>query len=227
MVAFEKPVKQSDVASAVDKRELPRHICEGDIQNQASIAQPVFLHTCSQIYREGRALFYGYREFKFCIWQEPGKKQGSKCFGKMFEWLDTLGVEMQLQIQTLEINLQCDRSADRKAYIWFVDNLHARLSDSATVVYRPISQMRARHDVACLWGIGKALYGRNPMRAPRYEHPNWVIRDPQSPENAGNVWASARNPLVYTPKKANVDRPSLTFGPDQGWFGGVADAEMS
>ena len=134
---------------------------------------------------------------------------------------------MQKQIRTLEVDLQCEPSAvstDLYAYIWVVDNLHAKLSEKATVIYRPISQMRARHDVSVLWGIGKVLHVRDPRRVPRFEHPNWSIRDSHTPGNDADVWAFARNPLAYTPKKRDVDRPSLTFGPDKGWFGREAVA---
>ena len=225
MAAFEKPPKKGAVKSAVESRELPRHVCASDIQNQTSIAQPSIFHACSQIYRESRAFFYRYREFKLRIWQEPGKKRYSRCFRKVFEWLNTIGVEMQLEIRTLEIDLQCDTSADMKAYIWFVDNLHARLSEEATVIYRPTSQMRARHEVAHLWYIGKVLHSRDRNRVPQLEHPNWSInpdwsiRDLDTLETAANIWANTKNPLVYTPKKVNVDRPSLTFRPNEGWFG--------
>ena len=209
------------VKSAVDRRELPRHICAGDIENQTSFAQPGFFQTCSQIYHESRAFFYHSREFKLHIWQDPGKKRQSRCLLKVLNWLDFIGGEMSAQIRILELDLQCDTSADLETYIWFIDNLHAKLSEKATVTYRPISQMRARHDVAFMWGIGKELHGRDTRRVPRFEHPNWSIRTKMTTQRNGGVgvWAWGRSPLAYTPKKANVDRPSLTFGPDQGWFG--------
>ena len=220
MAAFEKPVKKGAIKSAVDSRELPYHVCAGDIQNQATIAQPGFFNTCSQIYHESRAFFYRHHEFKLYIWQEPGMKQHSKCLKKMLNWLGTIGVEMQKQIRTLEINLQCDPTSDLGTYIWFVDNLHSMLSDhQATVIYRPISQMRARHDVAFLWGIGKVLQVGNPGRVPQLEHPNWSVRGSPASGNEADVWTWARNPLAYTPRKPNAERPSLTFGPDEGWFG--------
>ena len=222
MATFQKPLKRRAIKSAVDSRELPQHVCAGDIQNQASIAQPDFFHACSQIYQESRPLFYRCREFNLHIWQDPGKKRHSRCLKKLLDWLDTIGTDTQKEIRTLEIDLQCDASTDMYTYTWFVDNLHAKLSDKATVIYRPISKMRARHDVAFLYGIGKVLHAWDRKRVPRFEHPNWSIRDSHTPGTDADVWASARNPLVYTPKKVNVERPSLTFGPDKGWFGGEA-----
>lgn len=134
---------------------------------------------------------------------------------------------MQKQIRTLEVDLQCDKSTDLEAYTWFVDNLHARLSDKATVLYRPIWQTAARHDVAFLWRIGKILHTRDPRRVPRFEHPNWSIQGSPTPGNDANIWASARNPLVYTPKTSHAKRPSLTFGPDRGWFGRDAGTDST
>ena len=219
MTTFEKPLKKGEITSAVDRRELPRHVCAGDIHNRASITQPGFFHTCSQIYQESRAVFYRYREFKLHIWQDARKLRESTCLVKVLNWFDTIGVDMQKQIRTLEINLQCETSLDLYTYVWFVDSLHEKLSDKATVIYRPISQKRARHDVSFLWFIGKILHVREPRRVPQFEHPNWSIRGSQGPGNDADVWSWTRNPLVYRPKKRDVDRPTLTFGPDEGWFG--------
>ena len=205
--------------SALNRRNSPHHVCAGDLQNQASIAQPEFFHTCSQIYQESRACFYGYREFKLFIWQDAGKKRRSRCLVQVLDWLDTIGMDMQKQIRTLEIDLQCDKSTDLESYTWFVDNLHAKLSDKATVVYRPILQKRGRQDVAVLWGIGKIMYTRDPKRVPQFEHQNWSIRGSPAPGNDAEVWAGAKIPLVYAPKTSHPNRPSLTFGPDKGWFG--------
>ena len=230
VATFQKPRNSGEIKSAIDSRELPHHVCAGDIQNQASIAQPGLFHTCSQIYQESRAAFFRYRDFKLHIWQDPGMKQQSRCLKKMLAWFDIIGVEMQKQIRTLEIDLQCDKSTDLHAYIWFVDTVHAKLSDKATVIYRPISQMRARHDVAFLWGIGRTLHVRDPRRVPQYEHPNWSIRGSHSPENEAGPLGTlgyAKNPLAYTPKRANADRPSLTFGPGEGWFGHEAGTEST
>ena len=223
--ALENPPNQYIIKSAVDRRELPRHVCAGDLQNRASITQPGLFHTCSQTYRESREIFYRYRKFKLRIWQDPGMKRQSRCLKKVLDWFDTIGVDMQKQVRAIEINLKCEKniSTDMKTYVWFVDNLHAKLSDQATVIYRPISQLRAKHDISFLYGIGKVIHVRDPSRGPQMDHPNWSIRGSPTPgndaDNDGGIWAWARNPLVYTPKKRCVERPSLTFWPDQGWFG--------
>ena len=230
VATFQKPRNASAIKSAIDRRELPLHVCAGDLQNQASIALPGFFHTCSQIYQESRPFFYRHREFKLHIWQDPEMKRESRCLKKVLAWFDTIGVKMQKQIQTLEIDLKCDRQTDLYAYIWFVDTLHAKLSDKATVIYRPISRMRARHDVSFLWGIGRNLHVRDPRRVPQYEHPNWSLRGSLSPGTGASTMGTlgyARNPLDYTPKKNNVDRPSLTFGPGEGWFGHETETEST
>lgn len=208
------------------------HISE--TENQNSIMQPGLFRTCSQIYRESRLFFYRHHTFKLHIWQAEDKTLPDQLAAWFFcksrleraaQWLDAIGAEAREQIRSFEIDVHMDDAqpfSARTAYGRFMDDLHARLSDEATVVYRPGPRC---HNAAVLWDLGKIFYDRDPARVPRFEHPRWSVEG-----GNGSVWAVPKHrfyPQYYSSTKYRVARPSLTFGPGQGFFGELLKSQSS
>lgn len=188
---------------------------------QPALLQPGLFRTCSQIRSESRVFFYRYHTFHLHVWQEdqglPSRiaeqlrlwRPGT-CLDRVKRWLDFLGKDTREQIRTIEIELHCDDQTTVKTYAGFIDDVHARLSDEATVVYRTGSRVRG---LAMLFELGRIFQARNPARVLHFEHPNWSIR------NNTNVWALTLQDFVYTRTRDRVPGPSLTFRPRLGWFG--------
>lgn len=188
---------------------------------QPALLQPALLRTCSQIRSESRVFFYRYHTFQLHVWQEdqglPSRIaeqlrlwRPRTCLDRVKGWLDFLGEDTRKQIRTIEIELHCDDLTSVKTYAAFIDDVHARLSDEATVVYRTVSQPQG---LAMLFELGRIFQARNPARVLHFEQSNWSIR------NNTNVWASTLYNFVYTWTRYRVPGPSLTFGPRLGWFG--------
>ena len=188
---------------------------------QPALLQPGLFRTCSQIRNESRVFFYRYHTFHLHVWQEdqglPSRiaeqlrlwRPGT-CLDRVKRWLDFLGKDIRKQIRTIEIQLHCDDPTTVKTYAAFIDDVHARLSDEATVVYRTVSQPQG---LAMLSELGRIFQARNPGRVLHFEQSNWSIR------NNTNVSASTLYNFVYTETRYRVPGPSLTFGPGLGWFG--------
>lgn len=92
------------------------------------------------------------------------------------------------------IELHCDDQTTVKTYEGFIDDVHARLSDEAAVVYRTVSQPQGH---AMVFELVRIFRARKPVR----------------------VRASTLQDIVYTRTGYRVPGPSLTFGPRLGWFG--------
>ena len=119
-----------------------------------------------------------------------------------------------MQIRSLEIEVYIGNAHPtfaRTAYGPFIDDLHAKLSDESTVVYRPGPRC---HNAAVLWELGMVFYDRNTARVPKFEHPCWFV-----PGWNGSVWAVPGSSFIPSSTKYRVARPSLTFGPGLGFFG--------
>ena len=188
---------------------------------QSAHLQPPLFRTCSQIRSESQVFFYRYHTFQLHVWQED---QGllsriaeqlrlwrpRTCLDRVKRWLDFLGEDTRRQIRKIEIELHCDGLATVETYAGFIDDVHARLSDEATVYYQTVSCARG---FAMLFELGRIFQARNPARVLHFKHPNWSLW------NNTNVWASTLQDFVYTPTRYRVPGPSLTFGPRLGWFG--------
>ena len=204
----------------------------GNKQNSASITAPGLFYICSQVYHESRVFFYRYHDFSLYIWQDYkgrtahwkallGSRRHNKCMERVFSWLDAIGADMRKEIRTLDIELQCYESVSVEAYSYFVDDLHDRLSDTATVAYRSVST-HPMNGLAVLWGLGKAFYERDHGQVPRLEYPAWAVPRIHSWNgDDDNIWNTSQSPFSgYPPRRRSVEVPSLTFEPGAGWFGG-------
>lgn len=175
----------------------------GDLRDQETIAQPGLFQTCSQIYHESRVFFYRHHEFQFYIWHNSRvmshqtTKRHPTCLEMWFRWFDAIGVDMQKQIRTLDFSLTCFDSACQ-TYVRFIEDLHPRLSDRATVIYRGLSICPPK-ERALLSGLADAFQNRDTTRAPHLDFPTLPV---------GQEYVRTRD----------LD-PSLTFGPGAGWFG--------
>ncbi len=196
--------------------------------NHASIQQPGLFRTCSQIHTESRLLFYRYHTFKLQVWQEENRGLlqhvtawfrpllGRKtCLERVMRWLDAIGVEARKQIRTLEVDLHMEDPTYVKIYARFMVDLHARLSDEATVVYWSVSQKRHFAD---LWALGNTFYDRDPSRLLRFEYPGRALGPLL--DRSAIVWTWTEAQVLDYPIKRRDPRSSLTFGPGLGWFGG-------
>ena len=56
---------------------------------------------------------------------------------------------------------QCHRAASVNEYSYFIDDLHARFFENATIIYRPVAA-RPMTGVAVLSTLGNAFYDRDP-----------------------------------------------------------------
>ena len=204
--------------------DLPHDTRISTTENHNAIMQPGLVRTCSQIYWESRLIFYRHHHFKLHIWQEEHKDMRNRlkawffsqsCLKRVMKWLDAIGVEARMQIRSLEIDVH-----DSNAY-WtstgtefksFISDLHARLSDEATVVYRPSPRC---HNARILWELGKVFYDKDPTHVPKFEHPHWIVDGWN-----GSVWAFPSYLFVPVSTKYRVARPSLTFESGLGFFGG-------
>ena len=195
-------------------------------KNRTAILQPALFLTCSQIQNESRVFFYRYHIFQLHVWQGaiglPSRKaeqlrlwRSRTRLTRVIEWLDILGEDTRKQIRTIEIELRCHDGATVRKYARFIPDLHARLSDEATVVYRTVSQAQG---FAMLLELGRMFHARHPARVLPFEHPNWSII------NGTIWWLCTLHNFVYTWTAYPVPGPSLTFGPRLGWFGRKARA---
>ena len=206
-------------------RDRPHKTHESETENRESTTLPSLLRTCSQIYRESRLTFYRHHAFKLHIWQEEYDGLldtlsawvfSTSCLKRVTKWLDAIGAHARKEIRFVQVEVHCNNdnpATARTAYESFIDSLHARLSDDATVVYRPGPKC---HNAAVLWELGEIFYDRDPTRVPGFSHPGWVC---SGFDGNGNVWAIGRAWFVSVPLKQPLARPSLTFGPGLGWFG--------
>ena len=219
MAASEHTPKKGKTKSPTEAQGVPNHV---DKKNRTALLQPALFRTCSQIRNESRVFFYRYHTFQLHVSQEDiglwsriatqlRLWRSRTSLNRVIEWLDFLGKDIRKQIRTIEIELHCDDVATVKTYAGFIDDLHARLSDEATVVYRTVSQAQG---FAMLFELGRIFHARNPARVLHFEHPNWsVIR------NHAGLWALTLRDFVYVRTRYRVPGPSLTFGPGLGWFG--------
>lgn len=202
----------------------------GNRQNQACTTLPGLFLVCSQVYHESRVLFHRHHDFRLYIWQGEkgllshlkawfGMKNHGECMERIFTWLDIIRKDMRKEIRTLKIELQCHEAVSVDEYLCFMDDLHARLSDRATVIYRPMAASPMT-GVTALWKLGKAFYDRDHMRIPRFEYLAWAVPFNQAVLRYSTIWACSSVPLVKAPKRRAVGVPSLIFGPGAGWFGG-------
>ena len=142
---------------------------------------------------------------------------------RMISWLDAVGPDMRKEIRNLDIELQCYESVDVTAYSCFIDDLHGRLSDDATVTYRPVAAS-PMNGLEVLYKLGRVFYGRDPGQVPRFEYPAWANPLRAPPGDEDNIWYYL-NPyfLGSPPRRRNVEVLSLTFEPGAGWFGGKSE----
>lgn len=201
---------KSTIKSAIELQHPSPHAYFGDLsaylhdlRNQESIAQPGLFQTCSQVYHESRVFFYRHHKFKFYIRQEDNRvmshqktKRHHTCLEMWFRWFTTIGVDMQKQIRTLKFGLTCCDLENVMAYTRFIEDLHARLSDRATVIYRGTS-INSLTERAILSGLADIFQARGNKRAPHLEYPVAPVGQ-------------------WTDRPVN---PVLTFGPGLGWFG--------
>ena len=207
-------------------RDFPHDTRISEAENLNSIMQPGLFRTCSQIYWESRLIFYRHHNFKLHIWRDEYKNLldcltawffSKSCLKRVTKWLDVIGAEARRQIRSLEIEVHDDNAhlmSPRTAYGAFINDLHARLSEEATVVYRPGPRC---HNAGVLWELGKIFYDKDLARVPKFEHPHWSVRGWKYWR--GSVWALPRDWFLPLPTKSRVARPSLTFGPGLGFFG--------
>ena len=218
MIASDHTPKKGKTKPRVGIQAIPPNNTR---KNRAALLQPALFRTCSQIRSESRVFFYRYHTFHLHVWQEdhglPSRIAEQLrlwrpriCLDRVKRWLDFLGKDTREQIRTIEIELHRDDLTTVETYAGFIDDVHARLSDDATVVYRTVSRARG---FAMLFELGRIFQARNPARVLHFEHPNWSLR------NNTNVWASTLQDFVYTRTRYRVPGPSLTFGPRLGWFG--------
>lgn len=126
--------------------------------------------------------------------------------GEEKRWLDAIGPQARREIRRLEIKIHCKDQTTVKSFARFIDELHARLPDEATVVYRVVPEKIAK---LILWKLGKVFYERHPTRGMVFESPRWDRR------GMGILNISQGQ---YFPNRHNAQRVSLTFGPRMGWF---------
>ena len=210
----------SETKSKFRTYDFPHDTCISATENQNPIMQPGLIRTCSQIYWESRLIFYRHHHFKLHIWQDEHKDLrdrlmawffSTSCLKRLTKLLDTIGAEARTQIRSLEIDVHDDYAHLRTAYGTLIGDLHARLSDEATIVYRPGPKCL---NAAILWDVGNVFYDKDPARVPKFEHPYWAERGQN-----GSVWAFPRTWFLPIWTKYRVARPSLTFGPGLGFFG--------
>lgn len=225
MIASEHTPKKCKTKPTVGIQAIPSNNTRNNraARLQPALLQPALFRTCSQIRSESRVFFYRYRTFKLHVWQEdqdlPSRIgiaeqlrlwRPRTCLDRVKGWLNFLGEDTRKQIRTIEIELHYDDQTTVKTYAGFIDDVHASLSDDATVVYRTVSQPQG---LAMLFELGRIFQARNPAGVLHFEQSNWSIR------NNTNVGASTIYNFVYTRTRYRVPRPSLTFGPRLGWFG--------
>ena len=199
----------------------------GDAEKHATIIQPGLFRTCSQIYTESRGLFYRHHVFKLHLRREHiglwDYLAAWICLqqprNRVARWLDAIGKEARRQIRTLEIQVHYTEGEEIKTYARFMGDIHKRLPDEATVVYRCAS---SKYAAETLFELGKIFYDRDPGPIPHFEH-----RLVATEWSHGNLWATMSNTphwlryqLLRLPVRNRGSRPSLTFGPGLGWFGG-------
>ena len=197
-----------------------------ELDNQASIQQPALFTTCSQIRAESRLLFYRRHAFKLHVWHEEQSfwtklakrlhlSEHRTSQERVTGWLDAIGEQARRQIRRVEMEIECGKDARLTAeyYAPFIDELHARLPDEATVVYRALGS--ERRQLKLLWELGKIFHGRDARRTPLLEYHRFSM-DMQGATLWVSTWIQHEIDL-----EGLYARPSLKFGPGQGWFGGV------
>ena len=141
------------------------------------------------------------------------QRREKSCLERVIRWLDAIGAEARREIRSLEVEVQCDDPTAAEKITPFMDDLHAKLSDKATVVYRAAS--RQEYDTLVLWYLGKVFYGRDPTHAPLLVHPEW-----KASGDDANIWLWTNFQMHRDcPNRKRAPRPSLTFEPGLGWFG--------
>ncbi len=225
-----KYVSAADTKPRVPKKKLnfnqdlptPTEIHE--IANRAGTSQPGLFSTCAQIRNESRGLFYRYHTFKLHIWQEEEEGLWSRfyawlhclqreksCIERVKRWLDAIGPQARKEIRRLEIKIHCEDQTTVKSFARFMDEIHARLPDEATVVYRAVPEKMAK---LILWELGKVFYDRDHTRGMVFQSPRWTFGDRRV------MGGLNRSQGQYFPNRHDTQRVSLTFGPGMGWFNG-------
>ncbi len=126
------------------------------------------------------------------------------------KWMDTIGADARSQIRNLNVMIYNDDLTAVKLFVRFVERLHAKFSDEATVVYRVLP---TKKDALQLWELGKVFSFRHPSRVPLFENPRWVgVMD------MSDTWTWSRAYALSYPTRNRAARPRLTFGPGLGWF---------
>ena len=192
--------------------------------NRAGTSQPGLFSTCAQIRNESRGHFYRYHTFRLHIWQKEDKgllsrfyawlhypRREKSCIERVKRWLDAIGPQARKEIRRLEIKIHCEDRATAKSFARFIAELHARLPDEATVVYRAVPQNIAK---LTLWELYKVFYERDPTLEMVFKSPMWTVGDHRS------MWLAKVSQGQYFPNPHDVQRVSLTFGPGLGWFNG-------
>ncbi len=144
------------------------------------------------------------------LWWLEHQRREKSCLERVIRWLDTIGAEARREIRSLEVEVHCDDLTTAKKFVPFVDDLHAKLSDEATVVYRAVS--REEYDTLVLRDLGHVFYLRDPTHVPLLEHPEWTTR------NDANPWTFQIQYLSKRDRK-RAPRPRMTFKAGLGWFG--------
>ena len=197
-------------------------------ENLVSTQLPALFLTCSQIHTESRLLFYRHHVFKFRVWYEEQNAWlklakrlrfylQTTCLERVIGWLDAIGPQARKQIRKIEIELHCDDLREMGNYAPFVHDLHARLPDEATVVYRSASRYLDQQ-VLLLKELGKKLFSGDPIRLARLGAAHWFRK-----RGGASPWEVYLFQLYDEHgRRREEEGPSLTFGPGQGWFGGVS-----
>ena len=227
VAAAENAPKKGKAKVVSERHGLAYHIAAGEVKNQASIMPPGLFRTCTQVYMESRYLFYRHHPFKLQIWHEEKRSKSilerlaewvglwrhTTCLDRTTRWLDAIGGQTLKQIRILEIEVHPWSATGWRAYVRFIDDLHARLSDETTLVYR--STARGFEALDTLWALGKMFYDRDPSRVPQFEYPGWYPGLIPTGLFLAGITPGICPPL---PSRRLGSRPSLIFGPGLGWF---------
>ena len=165
------------------------------------MVQSSLFRASKQTRAEGLALFY--QHHRFVLFVEHGG-----CFLAILLWLQNIGDIGRRNIRYLHIRYYTRCCTPDKV---FMDRIHEKLSDQATVVYIP-------EVPESLWRIGQRYYIRNPAKVPLFRI------DGENPE--GTLFADEQvTDYRVRPNFHHFSRHdtwldySMVFYPGMSWFG--------
>lgn len=166
------------------------------------ILQPGLFLTCKQIRTEGLPFFFRRRDFYLPL------DHGKHIFDFYWDqagfalWFRTIGDLGQQNIRSLTLrNTRMIKGAS------FLERIHRKLSDQATVVYEADTYGNGRFFAQSLWNIGARFQARNDRKVPIF----CVEGDPPTSKIAG-------------PYICRSGICTMEFPPGNGWFGMAQNA---